>query len=356
MRNRTRQLLVVLLALVFALSALGAAMPAQGGGELVVRLSASQAAFAASQPVLVQVEVSNAGGKAAKVLKWFTPAEEVEEPIFSITRDGQPVRYLGAIYKRPAPTGADYITLKPGQSFTRTVNLADYYDFSASGTYTVRFAASSPQLFSEKSSAPRLSESLSSNSLTLKADGRTSGPQLDAVSPAAVTGATSFNKCTVTQQNTAISARAQASTYSADALAYLNANKQAARYTTWFGVFDAARYATVKTHFSAISSAMDTAPVKIDCGCKKPYYAYVYPTRPYTVYVCKAFWTAPMTGTDSKAGTLIHEMSHFDVVAGTDDFVYGQAGAKDLAITAPANAINNADNHEYFAENTPALP
>ena len=33
--------------------------------------------------------------------------------------------------------------------------------------------------------------------------------------------------------------------------------------------------------------------------------------------------------------------------------VYGQAGAKSLAISNPANAVDNADSHEYFAENTP---
>ena len=49
-------------------------------------------------------------------------------------------------------------------------------------------------------------------------------------------------------------------------------------------------------------------------------------------------------------------MSHFTVVASTNDDVYGQAGAKNLAITNPAQAVDNADNHEYFAENTPALP
>ena len=90
-----------------------------------------------------------------------------------------------------------------------------------------------------------------------------------------------------------------------------------------------------------------------DCGCKQRYYAYVYPNQPYNIYVCSVFWQAPMTGTDSKAGTLIHEMSHFTVVAGTDDYVYGQSGAKNLAITNPDNAIMNADNHEYFAENNP---
>jgi hypothetical protein len=66
-------------------------------------------------------------------------------------------------------------------------------------------------------------------------------------------------------------------------------------------------------------------------------------------------WSAPRTGTDSRAGTLIHEVSHFNVVAGTDDIVYGQAGAKSLAASDPNGAINNADNHEYFAENTPSL-
>lgn len=29
-------------------------------------------------------------------------------------------------------------------------------------------------------------------------------------------------------------------------------------------------------------------------------YAYVYPSSPYNIYLCNAFWSAPMTGTDSK--------------------------------------------------------
>ncbi len=58
---------------------------------------------------------------------------------------------------------------------------------------------------------------------------------------------------------------------------------------------------------------------------------------------------------DSKGGTIIHEVSHFNAVAGTDDIVYGQSGAKSLAISDPNGATNNADSHEYFAENTPSL-
>jgi peptidyl-Lys metalloendopeptidase len=99
---------------------------------------------------------------------------------------------------------------------------------------------------------------------------------------------------------------------------------------------------------------MTNASITVDCKCKQSYYAYVYATQPYKIYVCRAFWSAPMNGTDSKAGTLVHEMSHFDVVANTDDVVYGQTGAKNLAISNPNDAIRNADSHEYFAENTPA--
>ena len=49
-------------------------------------------------------------------------------------------------------------------------------------------------------------------------------------------------------------------------------------------------------------------------------------------------------------------MSHFNVVAGTDDHAYGQPNARSLAVSNPDLALDNADNHEYFAENTPTLP
>lgn len=60
-----------------------------------------------------------------------------------------------------------------------------------------------------------------------------------------------------------------------------------------------------------------------------------------------------MTGTDSKGGTLVHEMGHFTVVAGTGDWAYGHEAAAALAVGNPERAIDNADSHEYFGENTP---
>ncbi len=42
------------------------------------------------------------------------------------------------------------------------------------------------------------------------------------------------------------------------------------------------------------------------------------------------------------------------MVAGTSDYAYGHGNCAALATSNPANAVKNADSHEYFAENTPA--
>jgi peptidyl-Lys metalloendopeptidase len=55
------------------------------------------------------------------------------------------------------------------------------------------------------------------------------------------------------------------------------------------------------------------------------------------------------------AGTLVHEISHFHIVADNADNAYGQPPCQQLAITYPLNAVNNADSYQYFSENNPML-
>ncbi len=47
--------------------------------------------------------------------------------------------YIGRHYKRGAAQPGDYLTLAPGQSLTRTVDLARAYDLSVTGTYALRY-------------------------------------------------------------------------------------------------------------------------------------------------------------------------------------------------------------------------
>ena len=130
--------------------------------------------------------------------------------------------------------------------------------------------------------------------------------------------------------------------------AYLATGAHDSGYTTWFGTYTASNYSKVTTHFNNIYSVFNSKTVTFYCDCTEAgTYAYVYPNQPYKIHLCGAFWSAPLTGIDSKGGTLVHECSHFTVVASTDDWAYGTAGCQGLST---AKKIDNADCHEYFAE------
>ncbi|HEX9960931.1 MAG TPA: M35 family metallo-endopeptidase [Pyrinomonadaceae bacterium] len=341
------------LALVMAFFVFTMSAMAKGGAG--VTLSVDKTSFAENENVTVSVTISNPSKGALRLLRWYTPFEDVEESLFEITRDGVPVEYIGAHYKRPQPEERDFIILKSGESFTRTINLADYYDLSVSGSYLVSYNVKAPNLYPQEKVANRQTEGLKSNDVGIFVEGRAAKtPRAEA--PSAVSGTSSFTKCTTSQQSLVLTARSDAAVYASDSLNYLLSGSTGARYTTWFGAYTSSRYSTVKNNFTNIKNAMDAASMNFDCGCKKRYYAYVYANQPYNIYLCSIFWQAPAKGTDSKAGTLVHETSHFTIVAGTEDWVYGQSGAKNLAVSDPNKAVDNADSHEYFAENTPFHP
>jgi peptidyl-Lys metalloendopeptidase len=325
--------------------------------DITVTIDPVKTRLGKADDVLVKVTVTNHGSSPELVLKWQTPfGGEVEEPLFDVTRDGAPVRYRGPHYKRPAPTRADYYLLKPGRSYSTRVELSSVYDMSVSGDYQVSYHVRGMDMFTP---ADKSIHELKSNAASMYIDGAyprgTVLPEPLALAAAATGQSLSYNRCSASQQADIVNARNAALAMTTDGDSYLAANQTGTRYTHWFGAVTSARYSTMQQHFVALKDAFANKPITVDCTCKKSYYAFVYPDKPYVIHVCKAFWSAPMTGTDSKGGTLVHEMSHFTVVAGTDDIVYGQSGAANLALTNPDQAIDNADSHEYFGENTPAL-
>ncbi|MES2858594.1 MAG: M35 family metallo-endopeptidase [Pseudomonadota bacterium] len=310
----------------------------------------------------VEVVLTNTSNKIARVPRYQLPLGELEAKLFKVSRDGQPVAYEGPMIKRGLPTASDFAILRPGESYRSVVQLSNAYDMRKSGTYTVTLASAMQHASLSDGSmlkTPRgLPLTLQSAPLRMYASGKLPDPTKGKGKPGSGTqsGGVTFVGCDATQTSQLLTAVGSARGYAENAKGYLAAGTQGPRYTTWFGAYTASRYATASQHFVSIDSAMDQSggQIKINCGCNQSYYAYVYPTKPYEIFVCRAFWSAPNTGTDSRAGTLVHEMSHFDVVANTDDVVYGQTGAKNLASTDPDGALRNADSHEYFAENTPS--
>jgi peptidyl-Lys metalloendopeptidase len=308
--------------------------------------------------------LSNFGTTDLLVLAWETPLRGVEDDLFEVWKDGKPVEYVGRHFKRGLPQAEDYIEIKAGQSLSVDVDLSAHYDMRAKGDYALQAVAHFHDSFALRAKraadsdvVPVTDMDLRSQTLHLWVDGADVTPSADpyGVFSYAKAGSVSFVGCSNSQQSSISSGVNAAKSMAADANSYLGANKTGPRYTTWFGAYASSNYNTVKSNFVKIGDALNNKPLVFDCGtCTQNAYAYVYPNQAYKVYLCGAYWSAPISGTDSKGGTTIHEVSHFDVVAGTDDLAYGQSACKKLA-KRPKSAIRNADSHEYFAENTPVL-
>jgi uncharacterized Zn-binding protein involved in type VI secretion len=89
----------------------------------------------------------------------------------------------------------------------------------------------------------------------------------------------------------------------------------------------------------------------MDLKLRKENYAIVMPVdMSHMISLGNPFWQAPATGPDSKAGILVHEVSHFEDVEGTKDYEYGRFYCLRLATFMPDRALFNADNFERFIE------
>ncbi len=80
------------------------------------------------------------------------------------------------------------------------------------------------------------------------------------------------------------------------------------------------------------------------------WYAYVLPDRSFVVVVSPLFFAQPNQGLDSKAGTIVHEITHFTLAGATPDIAYRPEPARQLARTDPARAQKNAENIQFFVE------
>ena len=341
----------------------GAPAAFAGPGSLRSEIQADKALLGVADDVFVRFSLHNDSNEDLYVLSWQTALRGIHEDIFEVRLEGKPVQYIGRLYKWATPQAEDFIRIPAGGTVSARVELSSVYDISRSGEYSIGYRVPVREALraaGSKVAAAQLGH-IESNVLTLgierderliaerSAAGQGPGLLVDAaLSP-------SFVSCSSTRQSTLTTALSNAESISLKARDYLNNLPSASRPTdtafrTWFGAYLASRYSTVQSHFNAIYSAFNTKSFTFHCDCTSSAYAYVYSNQPYNVHLCNAFWNAPNLGIDSKAGTLVHETSHFTAVAGTSDYAYGTSACQNLANTNPKKAINNADSHEYFAE------
>lgn len=130
-----------------------------------------------------------------------------------------------------------------------------------------------------------------------------------------------------------------------------------ARYTKWFGAPSSDSITKVKEVYSKalafssfqrfwcpLSSTMDL-PWNVNEAA-----AVLPDDDPLAIYFAIPFFSLNDQGPDSRAGTIVHELTHQKTVGSTSDHAYGQPAAKKLASQEPGKARRNADNYQYYLE------
>ncbi len=112
---------------------------------------------------------------------------------------------------------------------------------------------------------------------------------------------------------------------------------------------------TVSRRLGMVKSAMLTSDLVIEYDPTDTSKAYVFASHCATsegqaftpkIHFCPALVTGfSSLGTNSAAGTIIHEMTH--LVLNTDDKIYGMKSCSELS---DPNKLVNADNYKYYSE------
>lgn len=332
------------------------------------------------EKVRLKVILTNRGNEDLSVLAWNTPFDPMLSDCLEVTVNGKQIKYDGPLVKRAAPTPKDYITIKAGQSVEAEFPLSDAYDTSKPGGYDVKLRAQVPDAVPKQTALASLMKRgvhqptrraipAKTSFKMEKGDGahRTLGAlarneEKAAKAPASLlrSKAASAKKKPASGAPLAPLTTGGTAAQKADAiqshkdgyalcLAALAGLANDAHYVEWFGAYTAARFNTVKANYTAMKRRLETVQFTYNLtgsGCTSGVFAYTYKGTS-TIWFCDAYWQAPATGTDSKAGTVVHEHTHSDAL--TDDIQYGQSGCRTLAKSHPEKAIHNADTHEYYA-------
>jgi hypothetical protein len=282
-------------------------------------------------PLELNFTISNPLTQSQTFLQWGTPIEGVWTDMFDI-RDEQNNRldYIGKIVMRgDVPIQEEYVTIPAGGSISAMVNLGDNYEFLSVGKYIIsvdlpaycklQYSTTDVQVFHLETIPPR------------KPIGAPGG----------------FTGCSAAQISYANAAITGARSQSARAFTCLNQGCDAL-YNRWFGTYNLNNWNFVSIGYRNINNRLTNYAFNgyCDSGCASNVFAYVYPTDgTLTVYLCALFFNR----SGDRNRVIVHEMSHFRTLCGTQDYTYGTASCLSLARSNPSQASHNADNVCYFA-------
>lgn len=127
----------------------------------------------------------------------------------------------------------------------------------------------------------------------------------------------------------------------------------------WLGIADKPATDKLVERLSKMFSA--TASVTYRCSNQSTktnhsLFASILPSGKVGMLLGPSFWQSADGGFDSKAGVMIHEISHLSIAGGAntsppnEEEIYGKELVLKLAKTLPSKAQNNAESIQLFVE------
>ena len=319
--------------------------------------------------------LKNNGKQDYSVLKWSTPLERLISDCLTVTRNGKKLEYDGIYRKRSVPGPEQFLTVKAGQTLSSMFQMSDAFDMTKAGVYSVAVDTYLEYVVGSETSKPDIKREIrhlsspavsfqivgqSSSKRTLGQEARHlesrkqtkqsgvfdrkfgSGVSRKSILPLSpvINGGTKYLRLdTKTAHDAAYN----------HMISFLAAPQtKKARVQTWFGVNQVNNVATKLQRMIGVLEKKKITYTFDGPRCDPTDLAYTFP-KTREIFLCPLYNVAStLQGSDNKMGILTHELSH--AIVSTDDKAYGQNNCKVLARNFPNDAINNADNFEYFVE------
>lgn len=175
--------------------------------------------------------------------------------------------------------------------------------------------------------------------------------------------AAAFDACTKTERGQFLAAIERAERLALTATTAIGPNPT---FERWFGSYNPKHGEIVRGNLKNIVKSLRSGNVTAACKnngqglCASDTFAFVNLDDPFVVKLCDNFFEmdtmklltaeSVAAGNGTRAGTIIHELSHFESVAATEDLCYSREECSAMAQRAPQDALINADSYQYFVE------
>jgi peptidyl-Lys metalloendopeptidase len=329
--------------------------------------SSLQLLDASDQGVVVQLSLTNTSDEDVYVISYETALLRLERDLFRIERDGEVIPYMGPMIMRVGPLAESWIRIAPGETVSGKVNLSTVYDLSRAGRYSIEYRASQHVLSGIDESLLPVADlatgkgarldtprtTVRSEAISFEFEGADVPLASELLDPErSGLSKDSFSNCTSSQRTTIQTAKTGARANACDSCDYCDYyGCGSSWYTTWFG--DCTYESSVCQSFCDACSVLGSSSFTFYCNgtyCESGVIAYVYKNRPYEIWICPDFFVY----TYFQVHAVTHEVFHWYIVAGAEDWVYGESNCRTLAAYYdPYYAATNADSYAYAADSCP---